>query len=71
MSVQEAADALGISRRGVLSRIERGEMQAQRIGSRVWLISRSEIERWRGLGKLRPGPKRGTHRKTSDSSASE
>jgi excisionase family DNA binding protein len=56
-TVQEAAEALGLSIRGVRERIERGEMQAQRMGARLWVIPRDEVERWRGRGKLKPGPK--------------
>jgi excisionase family DNA binding protein len=63
MTVQEAAEALGLSIRGVRERIERGEMQAQRMGARLWVIPRGEVERWRGRGKLKPGPKPGSHRR--------
>ena len=62
MTVQQAAEALGMSRRGVQERIDRGEMRAQRLGARVWAIPVDEVERWKGLGRLKPGPKpkRGT-----------
>ena len=57
MSVREAAVALGMSERAIRNRIERGDMQATRIGARVFVIPRSEVERWQQLGRKRPGPK--------------
>ena len=57
MTVQQAAEALGMSRRGVQERIERGEMRAERAGARLWLIAREEVERQRALGRRKPGPK--------------
>ena len=63
MTVQQAAEALGMSRRGVQERIERGEMRAERLGNRVWAIPREEVERWKALGRQKPGPKPGTKRR--------
>ena len=57
MTVQQAAEALGLSRRGIQERIERGEMAAERMGARLWVIPVEEVERWKGKGKLKPGPK--------------
>ena len=71
MTVQQAAEALGMSVRGIRERIERGEMQAERLGARVWAIPREEVERWRQLGRQKPGPKPGTRRKTADSKETE
>ena len=56
-TVAEAAEALGLTRNGVLKRIQRGEMAARRIGARILVIPASEVERWRKLGKQRPGPR--------------
>ena len=58
MTVREAAEALGMSMRGINERIERGDMRAERLGARVWAIPRDEVERWRQLGRQKPGPKR-------------
>ena len=71
LTVQQAADELGLSRRGVQNRIDRGEMQATRVGARVWVIARAEVERWRALGRQRPGRKRKVAKETGDGEASE
>jgi excisionase family DNA binding protein len=63
VTVQEAAAALGLSDRGIRERIERGEMRAVRLGPRMWAIPRDELDRWRGTGRLKPGPKSGSKRK--------
>ena len=57
MTVREAAEALGMSMRGINERIERGDMRAERLGARVWAIPREEVERWRAIGRQKPGPK--------------
>jgi excisionase family DNA binding protein len=57
MTVAEAAKALGLSENGIRDRIYRGEMQADRLGPRLFAIPVSEIERWRAIGRVRPGPK--------------
>ena len=56
-SVNEAAAALGMSRQGIQRRISRGDMRAVRIGARVWVIPPDEVERWKQLGRQKPGPK--------------
>jgi len=62
MTVQEAAASLGVSVPGIQRRIQRGDMKARRVGARVYVIPRAEVERWRQLGKRRPGPKKGSKR---------
>ena len=57
VTVNEAARELGIGRSALHSRIQRGEIHAIRASPRLLLIPRSEVERWRGKGKLKPGPK--------------
>ena len=57
LTVAEAARELGLTARAVLNRIERGELKAERVHARLWLIPRSEVERLRGTGKFKPGPK--------------
>ena len=58
LTTAEAARELGISQVAVRYRLEKGLMQGQCIVGKVWLIPRSEVEAWRGKGKLSPGPKR-------------
>ena len=57
MSVSEAAAAMGISVTALRDRIRNGQVQAERVGKRVLLIPESEVERLRGRGRLKPGPK--------------
>ncbi len=57
LTVQEAANELGITVRGVQERLRRGAMRGERVTARLWLIPRIEIERWKLLGRQRPGRK--------------
>ena len=57
MTVTQAADTLGLAVSTVRTRLERGQMQGLRLHPRLWLIPRAEVERWRQLGKQRPGRK--------------
>jgi excisionase family DNA binding protein len=56
VTVRQAADELGLSLRSIRERIRRGDMRAERLGERVWAIPREEVERWKQLGRQRPGP---------------
>lgn len=57
LTVTEAAGELGMSVRGLQKRIERGDVRAERVNPRLWLIPRAEVERWKRLGRQRPGPR--------------
>jgi excisionase family DNA binding protein len=57
MHLTEAARELGVTRRALLARIARGDMTALRVHEKLWLVSTEEVERWKSLGKLKPGPK--------------
>ncbi len=57
MTVREAAAALGVSERTIQLRIEQQSMKAERFGARSWMIAEREVERWRRMGKLKPGRK--------------
>jgi excisionase family DNA binding protein len=57
LTVSEAATILGLTPRAIERRLKLGIMQGERAGQRVWMIPRSEVERWRSLGRLRPGPR--------------
>jgi len=57
VTVEQAAAALGLSVRAIRARIGRGDMRAERLGQRVWAIPSAEVERWRALGRQKPGPK--------------
>lgn len=54
-TVTEAAEELGISVSAVQVRLRRGQMQGIRPSPRIWLVARTEIERWRDRGRLKPG----------------
>ncbi len=60
LTVDEAATALGVSAHAIRKRLLRGLMRGESIGSgrrRLWLIPRAEVDRWRGVGQLKRGPK--------------
>ncbi len=63
MSVAEAAEAMGVNPRTVLHRIAAGTIKAERLDARTWVIPAEEIERFRGQGRLKSGPKPGTKRR--------
>lgn len=58
LTVAQAAEALGVSVEVVRKRLQRGLMTGERIGARVWVIPRVEVDRWRTRGKLARGRKR-------------
>jgi excisionase family DNA binding protein len=61
LTTQQAAEALGISQKGVLKAIERGTLKAQKFGSErrgVYLIERADVERYdreRKIGRPKKG----------------
>ena len=55
LTVAETARALGLSERGIQDRLRRGTMRGIRIGQRLWVVPRDEVEAWQEKGKLRPG----------------
>ena len=57
LTVQETAEELGLTIRGVQNRLLRGVMQGERVSPRLWMIPRSEVDRWREVGKLPRGRK--------------
>jgi excisionase family DNA binding protein len=57
MTVPQAAARLGLSPAGVRRRIERGDMKAELISPKLYLIDSEEVERWAALGKQKPGRK--------------
>ena len=70
VTVSEAAATLGLSRQGIQRRIARGDLRAERLGPKFWVIPRDEVERWRRLGRQKPGwkagRKRATHKEHND-----
>ena len=58
MTVTQAAEALGLTAAGVRRRIVRGEMKANLLSPKLWGIPTEEVEQWRSVGTLKPGPKR-------------
>ena len=57
MSISEAAAAIGIAETTLRDRIRNGQVKAERIGKRVLVIPEAEVERLRGAGRMKPGPK--------------
>lgn len=54
-TVAETAAELGLSIRGVLNRLEKGQMQGERVTPRLWLIPHAEVEAWKQKGRLKVG----------------
>ncbi len=69
MTVAEAARELGLTVPGLHSRIRKGQVQVERFHPRMLLIPRPEVERLKRMGKLRPGPKLGSRRRTASDSS--
>ncbi len=57
ITISEAAALLCISEQSVRQRIRRDHLAARRVGARLWLIPRAEVERASRAGRLKPGPK--------------
>ena len=55
LTVQEAAQLLGLSRGSGRHRLTRGLMRGQSLAGRIWLIPTSEVERWQSAGLLSKG----------------
>jgi excisionase family DNA binding protein len=55
LTVAEAAQELGVSARAVQNRIRAGEMDAEKVTPRLYLIPRSEVDRWKPVGKRKGG----------------
>jgi excisionase family DNA binding protein len=54
MTVQQAAAVLGLTRRGILWRLEHGIMAGEKFG-RDWMIAVEEVEHWKVRGRLPVG----------------
>lgn len=54
-TVAETAAELGMSIRGILNRLEKGQMKGEKVTPRLWLIPRVEVEAWVTRGRLKVG----------------
>src|SRR5215211_7984041 len=57
LTVAETARELDLTIRGVQERLRRGRMQGERVSPRLWMVPRAEVDRWKQLGRQRPGRK--------------
>ena len=57
MTIAEASRVLGLHHATVHRRLQSGVMRGERVHEKLWLIPREEVERFRGVGKLKRGPK--------------
>jgi excisionase family DNA binding protein len=57
MTLADAARELGLDPSTLRYRLKRGDMRGEKVGPRTWLIPRDEIERWRHIGRQKPGRK--------------
>ena len=55
LTVAETARILGVHRTTVNHRLETGGMRGERVHRNLWVVPRSEVERWQALGRQRPG----------------
>ena len=55
LTIAEAARELGVAPRTIQHRIATGEMAADKITTRFYMIPRAELERWRVIGKRKGG----------------
>ena len=62
VTVTEAAAELGLTVHAVAKRLRRGQMKGERVSPRLWLVPREEVERWKEIGRMKPGPRRRTPR---------
>ncbi len=62
VTVREAAALLGLDVSQVRRRIQAGQLPARRVGMRLWLIPRAEVEAAAKIGRLPPGPKPASRR---------
>ncbi len=60
LTLSQAAERLGLSRKTLWLQVDRGVLHATRIGS-VWVVTESEMERYSREHKGKPGgkPKKG------------
>jgi excisionase family DNA binding protein len=56
MTVADAAKALEVSGRAIRARIAAGQMHAEQVNPRLWMIPLAEVERWKAIGRLKRGP---------------
>jgi excisionase family DNA binding protein len=58
MTTQEAAQALGFHVGSIQNMLRAGKLEGQRIGGKVWLVSRKSVERYKkqseGMSKFDP-----------------
>lgn len=57
MTIPQAAEALGIDPSVVLRAVQRGRIPARRMGSKLWIVKRDDVEAYRMT--RREGPPRG------------
>lgn len=57
ITVTEAARMLALAETTVRKRLRLGQMAGRQITTRLWLIDRAEVERWRERGRQSPGRK--------------
>ena len=55
VTIAEAARELGVTPRTVQHRISTGEMAADKITPRFYMIPRAELDRWKAIGKRKGG----------------
>ena len=57
LNVRQAAAALGVSGRTVRDRLLTGSMTGELLYGYLWIVPQEEVERWKVLGRQKPGRK--------------
>jgi excisionase family DNA binding protein len=65
LTIEEAAQELGVTMEAVRKRLQREGMKGRNIGGRIWLVPRSEVERHRAHPPHRGRPRKDTTTKTT------
>lgn len=58
VTLRDAAREIGVDPSALRHRLKVGTLRGENIAGRVWLIPRSEVDRARREGRLKPGPRR-------------
>lgn len=54
LTVPQAAELLGINRNTLLQAIARGRIPARRLGGKLWLLTRADVDEYARTRRARP-----------------
>lgn len=62
LTLAEAAESLGVTDATLRQAVARGALAAEKMGARLWVTTRAEVERYRVENLGRRGPRKGSKR---------